>query len=405
MGTISNSRDKIYRKISNSKNIDEYKSFAVRELEFYDWIRANQNNYLKNNFSENMRIKINDKLGLLSNILSLNKIEDALSLFNQYHSFNIPYKDDLLGIFLSKITDPNKLKENFRKQIFVFSGSNFFSEFQVQINTLYSSDFITLVNELIWSSQQRDNIENLKNNSDLRYVENYVNFVENSISSIEVKGQEVASIHNKYIDQFNEDNFRRRRRIKNLSKFFGSQTRKIKHEIEQKRKEFEDLKASFIDYMHLSAPATYWQERANEANKARIGYSLTFIFLLGVFCFLFGVFIFPLLKEFVEMMSKSDKYPIFEVSIFISISAFSFWLLRLVARLALSSHHLKIDADERDVMIRTYLALIKEGGASEKEREIILHTIFKPTSDGIVKEDPQFEHPVASLARNKLGNI
>jgi hypothetical protein len=56
-------------------------------------------------------------------------------------------------------------------------------------------------------------------------------------------------------------------------------------------------------------------------------------------------------------------------------------------RLWLSAHHLVIDAQERVVMIETYLALIKEGQLDEKERALVLTPLFRSSSDGIVKDE------------------
>ncbi len=39
-------------------------------------------------------------------------------------------------------------------------------------------------------------------------------------------------------------------------------------------------------------------------------------------------------------------------------------------------------------MITTYLALINEGGAAtDKERALVLAPLFRPTEDGLVKDD------------------
>jgi hypothetical protein len=53
----------------------------------------------------------------------------------------------------------------------------------------------------------------------------------------------------------------------------------------------------------------------------------------------------------------------------------------------MSEHHLAIDSEERAVMAKTYLALTKDKAADEKDRSIILTSLFRPTADGIVKDD------------------
>ena len=259
-----------------------------------------------------------------------------------------------------------------------------------------------MVNELTWAHQERDNIEYVKNNKkDFKHGQIFIEFFENSTAVIESKRNELVKVAVSSIKLFNDENFRRKRRIRQLLKLYGDGSKKLQSEIEKKRKDYDDVRASFIDHMKLEAPAKYWQNRSKSANAARIIYLVAFLIALVSTICVFKFSIIPWLEPNVHAVVSKDKYPIFEVSAFVSLSAFSFWIIRLIARLALSSHHLKIDADERNIMMQTYLALIQGGGASENEREIILQTLFKPTSDGIVKEDPQIELPFLNAVRGK----
>ena len=57
-------------------------------------------------------------------------------------------------------------------------------------------------------------------------------------------------------------------------------------------------------------------------------------------------------------------------------------------KIALSNYHLTVDAKERIVMIRTYLALMQEGkGFEQDDRKVILDNIFRPTNHGIIKDE------------------
>lgn len=54
----------------------------------------------------------------------------------------------------------------------------------------------------------------------------------------------------------------------------------------------------------------------------------------------------------------------------------------------LSNYHLSVDAKERVIMIRTYLALLKEGSGYEAEdKKVMLDNIFRPTNFGIIKDE------------------
>jgi len=56
--------------------------------------------------------------------------------------------------------------------------------------------------------------------------------------------------------------------------------------------------------------------------------------------------------------------------------------------------HLGTDAVERVVMTQTYLALLEENRLTEeKDRSLVLGALFRPASDGMVKEE-NIPHPM-----------
>ncbi len=72
----------------------------------------------------------------------------------------------------------------------------------------------------------------------------------------------------------------------------------------------------------------------------------------------------------------------------ILLSSMAIWFIRILMKITLSNYHLSIDANERVIMIRTYLSLIKEGsGYDENDKKVILDNIFRPTNHGIIKDE------------------
>lgn len=78
-------------------------------------------------------------------------------------------------------------------------------------------------------------------------------------------------------------------------------------------------------------------------------------------------------------------------------STLIFWVGRLLTRLFLSEHHLRIDAGERVVMMKTYLAFTAKGKMTEKQISLLLAPLFRPTADGIVKDDAAPEFSLAAF--------
>jgi len=65
-----------------------------------------------------------------------------------------------------------------------------------------------------------------------------------------------------------------------------------------------------------------------------------------------------------------------------------FWFLRILVRMFLSNLHLTTDTRSRSTLMQTYLALLREGGGlKDDDRELILKILFRPFSDGMVRDD------------------
>ncbi len=63
------------------------------------------------------------------------------------------------------------------------------------------------------------------------------------------------------------------------------------------------------------------------------------------------------------------------------------WIARILVRLVLSENHLATRAEEKGILIQTYLALVDQGAAKTEDRAIILGSIFSHTQDGLVEDD------------------
>ncbi|MFI4897974.1 MAG: DUF6161 domain-containing protein [Phycisphaerales bacterium JB059] len=147
-------------------------------------------------------------------------------------------------------------------------------------------------------------------------------------------------------------------------------------------RDFESIKRTFEGYMSLRIPDDYWARR-----------SLSMKIASGVWAFLFVAVV--LMAMFVVHGYISDELLDETATNFhpwaairaMALGVLGLWLIRFVAKNLYSSLHLAIDAAERRTMIRTYLALEKDGGLQPEDRKLILEPLFRPTADGLVKED------------------
>jgi hypothetical protein len=82
------------------------------------------------------------------------------------------------------------------------------------------------------------------------------------------------------------------------------------------------------------------------------------------------------------------------------------WSMRILVRMLMSEHHLGIDARSRASMAHTYLALIEnDGAASEADRAIVLAALFRPVTDGLVKDDALPLISPATILSGKLADL
>lgn len=153
--------------------------------------------------------------------------------------------------------------------------------------------------------------------------------------------------------------------------------------------EHRELLNAFREQLKLKAPVQYWSDKARQhrdtADKykriAIVGGPLSALLLLAILSVLATI----TLK--VETKDTSAAALLLFATMGVVATTAILWAARIVVRLFLSEHHLSIDAEERATMASTYLALTAEGAIEPTERQLVLASLFRPTADGIVKDD------------------
>ena len=146
----------------------------------------------------------------------------------------------------------------------------------------------------------------------------------------------------------------------------------------------EALRKTFREELALRAPAEYWdKKRQGHRLWASVTGALSFAGIGGAAIGL-GWQIHGLLQN-TPPGSQPDTW---RLAVLALIGVFSVWALRLLVRMFLSHLHLLTDAGERVVMVHTYLSLLEGDRLNSKEdRQLILQALFRPASDGIVKDE------------------
>jgi hypothetical protein len=154
--------------------------------------------------------------------------------------------------------------------------------------------------------------------------------------------------------------------------------------VSEHQQEMEKIRKTFHEETALRAPATYWDaKRKDHERLSKITGAISFggiaVAAIGL-----GWLIHDLLRT-----AQPNAAPeAWRLAMVVLIGLFAVWGVRLVVRMFLSHLHLATDAAERVVMARTYLSLLDgDRLASNEDRQLILQALFRPASDGIVKDE------------------
>lgn len=155
--------------------------------------------------------------------------------------------------------------------------------------------------------------------------------------------------------------------------------------------EFQNAKETALTDLHLATSHEYWNGRASKGKWFFIGYSVASIVVSVIGLYLLFNHLQSHLKNEQPFQGLVEYYIIDHLWVYtflIFATSLGVWILRILIRLTLSNYHIYVDAEERVVMIKTYLALTKEGQALENnDKELILKALFRGTSFGVIKDE------------------
>lgn len=173
--------------------------------------------------------------------------------------------------------------------------------------------------------------------------------------------------------------------------------------------ELKRLNDTYDTHMAIAAPVSYWEtKRSKHKNWALWSFSALTLCMVA-----FGWFLYCEVKDIGAMVDATraaalaasskttttsaapasmtpllDVLAGWKIGAYILLVTLVFWFIRLLVRIFLSNIHLENDAAERVTMAKTYIALMRDGSLNGKEHiGTILAALFRPTGDGIVKDE------------------
>lgn len=141
---------------------------------------------------------------------------------------------------------------------------------------------------------------------------------------------------------------------------------------------------------------TYWRLKSDKHSKKARNFHIAIYVVIAIF-FCVGYQFYDLLSSAIvdqdevsqKLLFTDDGQLRYWLLLFVGAVATMFvWIIRILVRLFFSNTHLSEDAEERATLIQTYLAMERnEQVLKQEDKELILPSIFRQGSDGIVKDD------------------
>lgn len=187
------------------------------------------------------------------------------------------------------------------------------------------------------------------------------------------------------------------------TKFFARVARnrlKVSRRLEQQQKDaiadLQQTEQTYRTQLGLQAPVEYWklkaEKHASNSIKLRQVAAIYAVCAVAV-----AIIVLLLTAEALRSHTQFSPSTIAYGTLGLLVTTVALWGGRILVRLYMSEHHLAIDAEERATMVHTFLALQLAGQVEAKDLQLVLGPIFRPSADGIVKDDGAPEIGLAAL--------
>ena len=217
-----------------------------------------------------------------------------------------------------------------------------------------------------------------------------------------LQGTEFETLNRRVEDQISDQN-------SNFNDAQAARDAQWQQKLADSEAELKRLNETYDTHMAIAAPVSYWEtKRSNHKNWAVWSFSALTLCMLA-----FGWFLYCEVRDIGTMveatrtaaLAASAKTAVanspsasltplldilagWKIGAYILLVTLVFWFIRLLVRIFLSNIHLENDAAERVTMAKTYIALMRDGSLNGKEHiGTILAALFRPTGDGIVKDE------------------
>lgn len=170
----------------------------------------------------------------------------------------------------------------------------------------------------------------------------------------------------------------------NLQELHDSRQANLDGFLEDAEAKIEAFKKAHREEINLKEPVTFWAGRQKTSFWTAIAFGIGFV--LGLV--LVGFILVTESQTIYDGLKLGDNVEYWRVAGMILLGGLAFWFLRILSKIFLSQLHAWSDAQERVVMVKTYLSLLQdEKGLDANDRRLVLEALFRPAPTGIIKDD------------------
>lgn len=269
-----------------------------------------------------------------------------------------------------------------------FSGAFYFITSQINANITNNKDYY-IGTQIAYEFTMKDHTEiSLRRNAEKSTISNIRNDFNKYLSKSESEVIDLLSNTTIKFEEYTEaiDTLKNDKELLFAEWFESSKTDFNAFDTNSKEKVI-NLEKAYQELLSLKKPAEYWNLRATKLKKE--GWSAIY-WLIGLVLFAclslyLLLWLTPegMLLSFIKGQASAIKWSI----IYVTFIAFLTYGIRALNKIAFSSFHLARDAEEREQLTFVYLALIKDGSVDEKDKSLIMQSLFSRADTGLLKDD------------------
>jgi uncharacterized protein (UPF0332 family) len=233
--------------------------------------------------------------------------------------------------------------------------------------------------------------------TELRKTKNLISQWTSDYEEIASSIRETEKFHDTISNQLSQSQEQYLERLKLIKKWSNDAILGLKYNFDEFLDRANDslnhVRDTYEKHMSLRASVDYWNNQAEE-HKTKAERAFNCVILITIFTVLlftiFGVYLLTsATPDELKMSAFSLSYGhAIKTIIFALTLSFLIWTIKLSNKTWHIHKHLQHDAKERVTMMKTYLALAsEEKNLKENDVELILSSLFRPSYDGIIKDD------------------